>query len=124
MIMKKYVVLMNAVLAQYTYYFFVTFFIISISISSVFIYFHWHLKRKYIETTIYWMQFCWTYKWEILSKLILKIVHITFLIWLILKGFDSSLIKIDKKNTANIFAFIILAASQEKNLMIMKTLIV
>ena len=65
--------------------FFVTFFIISISISSVFIYFHWHLKRKYIETTIYWMQFCWTYKWEILSKLILKIVHITFLIRLILK---------------------------------------
>ena len=31
--------------------------IISISISSVFIYFNWHLKWKYIETTIYWMQF-------------------------------------------------------------------
>ena len=30
--------------------------------------------------------FCWTYKWEILSKLILLIIHITFLmIWLILK---------------------------------------
>ena len=27
--------------------------IVSISISSVFIYFHWYLKRKYIETTIY-----------------------------------------------------------------------
>ena len=34
---------------------FVTFFIMSISISSVFIYFHWYLKRKYIETTIDWM---------------------------------------------------------------------
>ena len=32
---------------------FVTFFIISISIRSVFIYFHWYLERKYIETTIY-----------------------------------------------------------------------
>ena len=31
--------------------------IISISISSVSIYFNWHLKWKYIETTIYWMQF-------------------------------------------------------------------
>ena len=29
------------------------FFIISISISSVFIYFHWYLKRRYTETTIY-----------------------------------------------------------------------
>ena len=28
-------------------------FLISMSISSVFIYFHWYLKRKYIETTIY-----------------------------------------------------------------------
>ena len=32
---------------------FVIFFIISINISSVFIYFNWYLKRKYIETTIY-----------------------------------------------------------------------
>ena len=31
---------------------FVIFFIISTSISSVFIYFHWHLRRKCIETTI------------------------------------------------------------------------
>ena len=29
------------------------FLIISISISSVFIYFHWYLKRRYIKTTIY-----------------------------------------------------------------------
>ena len=29
-----------------------------------------------------------------------------------IKDFDSSLIKIDKKNTTNIFAFIILATSQ------------
>ena len=70
---------------------FAIFFIISISISSVFIYFNCYLKRKYIEATIYWMQFhwiqfYWTYEWEILSKLILKIVHITFLMtWLILK---------------------------------------
>ena len=28
-------------------------FIISVSISSVLIYFHWHLKRRYSETTIY-----------------------------------------------------------------------
>ena len=32
---------------------FVIFFIRSISISSVFIYFHWYLRRKFIETTIY-----------------------------------------------------------------------
>ena len=38
----------------------VTFFIVSISISSVFIYFHWYLKRRYIETTVYE-----TYKWEV-----------------------------------------------------------
>ena len=31
----------------------VVFFIISIRISSVFIYFHWYLKRRCIETTIY-----------------------------------------------------------------------
>ena len=66
---------------------FVIFFIISVSISSVFIYFHWHLKKYiYIEKTISWILFCWTYKWEILIKLILKIIHITYLmIWLILK---------------------------------------
>ena len=33
--------------------FFVIFFTMSVSISSVFIYFHWYLKRKYIETAIY-----------------------------------------------------------------------
>ena len=32
--------------------FFVIFFVISISISSVFVYFYWDLKRIYIETTI------------------------------------------------------------------------
>ena len=31
----------------------VIFFIIRMSISNVFIYFHWYLKRGYIETTIY-----------------------------------------------------------------------
>ena len=38
----------------------VIFFKLSISISSVFIYFHWYLKRRYIETTVYE-----TYKWEV-----------------------------------------------------------
>ena len=33
--------------------FFAIFFIISISISSAFIYFNWYLKRKCVETTIY-----------------------------------------------------------------------
>ena len=32
---------------------FVVFFMVSISISGVFIYFQCYLKRKYIETTIY-----------------------------------------------------------------------
>ena len=32
---------------------FVIFFVMTISISSVFIYLHWYLKRRYIETTIY-----------------------------------------------------------------------
>ena len=57
---------------------FMVFIIISISISSVFIYFQWYLKRKYIETTICWMQVCWTYISEILNTLILRIIHITF----------------------------------------------
>ena len=69
---------------------FAIFFMASICISSVFIYFHWYLKKYNIsvkfnpgtQTTIYQ-----TYKWEILNKLILKIVHITFLMtWLILKN--------------------------------------
>ena len=72
---------------------FVIFFIISISISSVFIYFNWYLKRKYVETKIYWTQICWTYKWETLNKLILKIAHITFLMaWSIL----NTLIKLNE----------------------------
>ena len=61
---------------------FAMFFIKSICISSVFIYFHWYFKKdnfivKFnpsIQTTI-----CETYKWKISSKLVLKIVHITFL---------------------------------------------
>ena len=44
------------------------------------------------------MRFCWTYKSEILSKLILKILYFTFLVtWSNIKDFDASLIKIDKK---------------------------
>ena len=67
---------------------FAIFLMLSISISSVFIYFHWYSQRKYIETTIYWIQFYWmqfywmqfhlTYKWEISHKLILRTVHIFF----------------------------------------------
>ena len=50
------------------------FFIISISINSVFIYLHQYLKRRYTETIIYQMK-----KWEISKKLTFKIEHITFL---------------------------------------------
>ena len=55
----------------------VTFIILSISISSAFIYFHWYLKKSNTgvtninpstETVIYWMQFHWVYKWEISKK--------------------------------------------------------
>ena len=44
------------------------FFKVSISNSSVFIYFCWYLKRRYTETTIYWTQFHWKDKWEMLKK--------------------------------------------------------
>ena len=60
---------------------FVVFFIASICISIVSIYFYCYLKKDNIsvkfnpsiQTAIYE-----TYKWEISNKLILKIVHITF----------------------------------------------
>ena len=52
MIIKKYAVLMNAVCAQY-YSIFVIHFIISVTISSVSIYFRWYLERKCIEKTVY-----------------------------------------------------------------------
>ena len=35
----------------------IIFFIISITISSALIYFNWYLKRKYMEATIYCVQF-------------------------------------------------------------------
>ena len=41
----------------------VIFFIISISISSVFIYFNWYLRVRYTAAAIYW-----TYKWEMSKK--------------------------------------------------------
>ena len=50
----------------------VIFFIVSMSISSVFIYFHWYLKRRYIETTICRMQFHWTYKWGNIKEINVK----------------------------------------------------
>ena len=61
---------------------FAVFFITSICISNVSIYFQWYLRKNNVrikfnpgtQTAIYY-----TYKWEILSKLILKIVHYTFL---------------------------------------------
>ena len=57
-------------------------FLIIISISSAFIYFHWYLKKDtsilninpVIETVTYQI-----YKWGISNKLIFKTVHITFL---------------------------------------------
>ena len=43
-------------------------------IDAYFIYFHGHLKKMFVrETTIYW-----TYKWEKLNKLTLKIELIVF----------------------------------------------
>ena len=53
------------------------------------------LKQQFIEYN--------SYKWEILSKLILKVVRITFLMpWSILKTLIKGLIKIDKKSYKNI----------------------
>ena len=64
----------------------VVFFIISISIRSVFIYFHWFSKITCIETLIYKRQINgsnidkWLfYKWQISKKLTKKIGYITFL---------------------------------------------
>ena len=48
------------------------------------------------------MQFYLTYKWEISNKLILRIVHIFFNDMINIKGFGSSLLKIDKKSYKNI----------------------
>ena len=53
------------------------FFILSMSISSIFIYYHWYLKKSNTgitninpstEEVIFWMQFHWVYKWEISKK--------------------------------------------------------
>ena len=48
------------------------------------------------------MQFHWTYKWEILNKLILRIVIILFNDMINIEDFDSSLVKKDKKSCKNI----------------------
>ena len=77
----------------------------------------------YIETTIYLMQLCWTYKFVILNKLILKIVDITYHGMINIKDFYSSLIKIDKKSYKEIGIYNI-GYITTKNLMIMKILIV
>ena len=65
-------------------------FIISISIGSAFIYFHWYLNRSnnYVNTsTNFKLKQQYTkHKWEVSNKLILRIVHITFLMtWSISK---------------------------------------
>ena len=49
------------------------FFIISISLSSAFIYFHWYLKQVILILVILMLVLM-----EISNNLILKIVHITF----------------------------------------------
>ena len=49
----KYTILVQYTINSYIIQLIVIFFMISISISSVFIYFHWYLKRRYIETTVY-----------------------------------------------------------------------
>ena len=67
------------------------------------------------------MQIRWTYKWEILSKLILKVVHITFLMNNI-KYFDSSLLEIAKKSYKNIDIYNIDYITIQK-LMILKILV-
>ena len=51
----------------------VIFFIISISLSSAFIYFHWYLKQVILILVILMLVLM-----EISNKLILKIVHIIF----------------------------------------------
>ena len=65
----------------YTVLFWIFFTINIGGICAYFVYFYWYLKKDalhvnfntYKETTIYWMQFYWTYKWEKLDKLTLKI---------------------------------------------------
>ena len=55
-------------------------------IGAYFVYFYWYLKKihhmfdfnTHKETTIYWMQFHWTYKWEKLDKLTLRIELVIF----------------------------------------------
>ena len=69
------------------------------------------------------MQLCWRYKFEILIKLILKIVDITYYGMINIKDFYSSLIKIDEKSSKKIGIYNI-GYITTKNLMIMKILIV
>ena len=81
----------------------IIFFILSISISSVFIHFYWYLKRRCTETTIYWMQFYWQYKWEMLKEINIKSRTYYFYDDTInIKEFDSNLLKIDKTSYKNI----------------------
>ena len=47
------VIKMYAILVQYNIVLIVIKFLMIISISSVFIYFHWYSKRRYIETAIH-----------------------------------------------------------------------
>ena len=104
------------------------FFIISISIVSVFNYFHWHLKKsstsftninRSTETVIYRMQFHWTYKWEIKNQ-----TYYVFHDMINIKDFNnSSLLKIGKKSYKDIVIYNI-GYITIKKLVIMKILIV
>ena len=70
----------------YTVLFWIFFTINIGGIGAYFVYFYWYLKKDspYVdfnthkETTIYWMQFHWTYKWEKLDVLTLRIELIIF----------------------------------------------
>ena len=84
------------------YILFAIFLIISISICSVFIYFHWYQKRKPIEK-IYWMQFFKnTIPFNIYMGNIkqINIKNRTYYFYndmINVENFDPNLLKIDKK---------------------------
>ena len=117
----------------YTVLFWIFFTINIGGIGAYFVYFHWHLKKIFTcvefntctQTDIYY-----TYKWEKLNKLTLKIKLIIFNFYLFLffnlKDFDASLVKIDKKNYKEIDIYYIGYVTVKKiaNLIIVTILIV
>ena len=80
-------------------------FTINIGIATYFVYYKYiNHNRKSVSRYDYVYQATnYQYKWEISKKLTSKVERVTFLmIWLILKDFDLSLLKIDKKSYKNI----------------------